>query len=138
MFKNNLNKSILIVSFFILGFLIIAFLSKKTDKENEKKPSFYDTEINSFVNENLEVGYLFKIGNKTNKPGTYQYEIEAKQNDERIIFLTGENSYNEDSIVFNWRQTEPPYQIIKKAKADTLYIIKNGRKIAFPKYSDKK
>lgn len=137
MFKNKSGKLIFIISFCVLGSSIMAFLIKKTNNEDEKMPSFYDAEIHSSVNESLEIGYLFKIGNKTYKPGTYHYAIDANQNDERIIFLTGEKSYYEDTIVFNWRQTEPPYQIIKKTKADTLYIIKKGRKIAFPKYSDK-
>jgi len=137
MFKNKSNKLIFILSFFAAGFSGLAFLITKTDRENEKKPSFYHADIHASVNESLEEGYLFKIGNKMYKPDTYQYVIEAKGNDERIIFLSEENSVYEDTIAFHWRQTAPPYTVIKKAKADTLYLIKKGRKIAFPKYSDK-
>lgn len=138
MFKKDFNKAIAIGSFFIFGFLILPQLNRATDIENEKMPSFFDSEINANIDENLEIGYLFNIRNKTYKPGTYHYAIKAKENDERISFLTEECSYYDDEIVFNWRQTLPPYKVIKNAKADTLYLIKKGRKIAFPKYSDKK
>ncbi|PKF75379.1 hypothetical protein [Chryseobacterium sp. PMSZPI] len=135
MFKNNLSKILFIIGFFALGFLMLPQFNKATDKENEKKPSFYDTEINTVINEGLETGYLFDVNHKTYKPGAYHYVIETNANDERVRFLREENtSYSNHEIMFSWRQTAPPYRVIKKAKADTLYIIKKGRKIAFPKY----
>jgi|GEM_PF-4358410 len=138
MFKNNLSKICVVIGFFAFGFLVLPFFNKGREEEDEKKPSFYDAEINANVTENLKIGYLFNINNKTYKPGTYHYVIQAKQNDERIEFLSNEKHSNfENVITFSWRQTEPPYKVIKKAKADTLYIIKGGRTIAFPKYLDK-
>jgi hypothetical protein len=135
MIKNNLKKVFFVICFIALGFLILSQFDKTREMEDEKMPSFYDAKINAEVNENLESGYLFDVSNKTYKPGTYHYVIQAKQNDNRIEFLSDEEHSNfEDSITFSWRQTRPPYTVIKKAKADTLYIIKEGRKIAFPKY----
>lgn len=133
----NTNKIKVITAFYIAGFLLVYQLQKLNEKDDEKKPNFYEAEINANINENLESGYLFNVSNKTYKSGTYHYAIEAKQNDQRIEFLSDEKHSNyENTIVFHWRQTVPPYRIIKKSKADTLYIIKKGRRIAFPKYLD--
>lgn len=136
MIKNNFSKVLFLIGFLASGFIILPLLDKSRQKEDDKKPSFYDAEINANVNESLEIGYLFEVNNKTYKPGLYHYVIQAKRNDERIEFLEDEPSNFENMIVFNWRQTKPPYKVIKKAKADTLYIIKRGRKIALPKYLD--
>lgn len=137
MFKKSSDKILLLIGFFAFGFFILPLFNKPIEKANEKSPSFYDADINADIEESLETGYLFKISNKTYKPGTYHYVIRAKQNDERIEFLEEEQTDYDEPIVFHWRHTKPPYRLIKKAKADTLYIIKNGRTIAFQKYFDK-
>ncbi|MFZ4930687.1 hypothetical protein [Chryseobacterium sp. Mn2064] len=135
MFKSTTHKISIIGVFLVAGFFIAYQIQNKEDQEAEKKTSFYLTDIHENVDDDLKAGYLFSINNITYKPGTYHYELHTKANDERVIFLSGNNLFNSNNAIdFSWRQTIPPYRIIKKPKADTLYIIKNGRTIAFPKY----
>ncbi|MGH1518863.1 hypothetical protein [Chryseobacterium sp. JK1] len=133
--KSTANKISIIAAFLLAGFFIAYQLQHQEDQEAEKKPSFYLSDIDENIDNDLKTGYLFSINTITYKPGTYHYELHTNANDERILFLSGNNLFDSNNTIdFSWRQTIPPYRIIKKPKADTLYIIKEGRTIAFPKY----
>lgn len=135
MFKSTTNKISVIAAFFLAGFFVAYQLQNHEDQEAEKKPSFYLADIDETVDDDLKTGYLFSINNTTYKPGTYHYELHTQANDERVSFLSGDHFFDSDNTIdFSWRQTIPPYRIIKKPEADTLYIIKEGKTIAFPKY----
>jgi hypothetical protein len=135
MLKSTRHTISTVAAFLLAGFFVAYQFQHHEEQETEKKPSFYLTNIDEMVDKDVTSGYLFDIKNTTYKPGAYHYELHTQANDERVTFLSGNNGFdNENAIDFSWRQTIPPYRVIKKSMADTLYIIKEGRMIAFPKY----
>lgn len=138
--KNKLPIIPLIITFCIIIFVIL-YINVFSNKNSEiiKQEIFYNVPINTPVKENIDVGYRFIIDSVEYVHGEYNYDIETFANDKRLKTLNHNLfSINKKEIVFSWRETEPPFQIIKKERADTLYIIKNGKKFSFPKVHNSK
>lgn len=125
----------LIINFSIIIFVILyinVFSSSKS--KIVRQDIFYNISINKIVKEDISIGYNFVIDSVKYVPGEFTYCIETFTNDERLKTLNHNLfSNNKKEIVFSWRDTEPPFQLIKEEKADTLYIVKNGFKFSFPK-----
>ena len=125
----------LIINFSIIIFVILYINVFSSSKSTiVKQDIFYNISINKIIKEDVSIGYNFVIDSVKYVPGEFTYCIETFTNDERLKTLNQNLfSNNKKKIVFSWRDTEPPFQLTKEEKADTLYIVKNGFKFSFPK-----
>lgn len=79
----------------------------------------------------MEIGYYFKIENKTYYQNTDTMFVFYPKNEKEVRALI-ENYRNAEELIDEqilWRDVLPPFRLIKEEKGDTLVIIKKGRDI---------
>lgn len=114
----------------IAGGIVFVFFREKLEK-NPNALKFEEHQFNDSIKENMEIGYYFKIENKTYYQNTDTMFVFYPKNEKEVRALI-ENYRNAEELIDEqilWRDVLPPFRLIKEEKGDTLVIIKKGRDI---------
>lgn len=111
-----MKKIIIIGVFLILGAILIIYLSIDQDRRaNKHFELFYSAEIDSQI-ESVRIAYK----------GT---GLKLRDGREFVFYPFTDTDLNEGNI-FNYT-AEKEDKVVKKAYSDTLYLIKNDKKLAY-------
>ena len=116
----------------IAGGIVFVFFREKLEK-NSNALKFEDHQFNDSIKENMEIGYYFKIENKTYYQNTDTMFVFYPKNEKEVRALI-ENYRNAEELIDEqilWRNVLPPFRLIKEEKSDTLIIIKKRKRYIF-------